>query len=163
MVHVEPSVNSCVSAVPSCRTAVQGLVSTYFKRVSILQSKRKGIRALPLFFLALGLCIFAWGIRYKLSLYHSPHAASPTVPHAKLLSKNERPEADASVTLLVSAETADGKLLGVWQFAGDTLFMSALPAMQPRRPVHAGPQPKDRMLERAGLRVFFFRPPPILS
>jgi len=33
----------------------------------------------------LGVCVFAWGLRYKLSLYSSPHSATHRVPEAKLL------------------------------------------------------------------------------
>lgn len=116
-----------------------------------------------MFFLGLGLCIFAWGLRYKLSLYHPPHAASPVIPHAKLLSKNERPDPDAAVSVLATSESPAVNLLSVWLFAGGALSMAALPAMPAARQVPTCPQPKDSLLERTGLHAFFFRPPPTLS
>jgi hypothetical protein len=39
-----------------------------------------------------GLCVFAWGLQYKLSLYDPPHAISHRMPAAKLLTGKERPE-----------------------------------------------------------------------
>jgi hypothetical protein len=40
--------------------------------------------------LGLCICVFTWGLQYKLSLYDPPQAASHKIPQAKLLSKNER-------------------------------------------------------------------------
>ena len=40
--------------------------------------------------LGLAVCVFAWGLQYKLSLYDPPQAASHRIPQAKLLSRNER-------------------------------------------------------------------------
>jgi hypothetical protein len=40
-------------------------------------------------FLGLALCVFMWGLQYKLSLYDPPGSASHKMPTAKLLSKNE--------------------------------------------------------------------------
>jgi hypothetical protein len=36
------------------------------------------------------MCVFAWGLRYKLSLYDPPHSMSRHMPAAKLLTGNER-------------------------------------------------------------------------
>lgn len=38
----------------------------------------------------LGCAVFAWGLRYKLSLYQPPHTASRHMPEAKLLTGKER-------------------------------------------------------------------------
>lgn len=38
----------------------------------------------------LGLCVFAWGLRYKLSLYQPPHSVGRHMPAAKLLVGKER-------------------------------------------------------------------------
>lgn len=43
----------------------------------------------------LGLCVFAWGLRYKLSLYDPPHSLSHHMPEAKLLTGKERPSLPA--------------------------------------------------------------------
>ena len=37
------------------------------------------------------MCVFTWGLQYKLSLYYPPHSSFHQVPEAKLLSKNEQP------------------------------------------------------------------------
>lgn len=41
-------------------------------------------------FVTLALCVVSWGLGYKLSLYAPPQSNSHLLPHAKLLSKNER-------------------------------------------------------------------------
>ena len=41
-------------------------------------------------FIGLAVCIFMWGLQYKLSLYDPPNAASHRIPMAKLLSRNEQ-------------------------------------------------------------------------
>jgi hypothetical protein len=54
------------------------------------RNKRSGLRGLAFGIALLGLCIFAWGLKYKLSLYDPPHAVSHHMPAAKLLSGKER-------------------------------------------------------------------------
>lgn len=43
----------------------------------------------------LGFCVFAWGLRYKLSLYDPPHSVSRHMPEAKLVAGKERTPAPA--------------------------------------------------------------------
>jgi len=43
----------------------------------------------------LGLCVFAWGLRYKLSLYAPPHSIAHRMPAAKLLIGKDRLELPA--------------------------------------------------------------------
>lgn len=50
-------------------------------------------------FLGLALCVFTWGLQYKLSLYDPPQSASHQIPKAKLLSKEE--QSDITQTPLV--------------------------------------------------------------
>jgi hypothetical protein len=50
------------------------------------------MRALACGLVFLGVCVFAWGLRYKLSLYDPPHAVSHHMPAAKLLPGREGPE-----------------------------------------------------------------------
>jgi hypothetical protein len=38
----------------------------------------------------LAVCVFAWGLKYKLSLYDPPRAVSHNMPAAKLLAGKER-------------------------------------------------------------------------
>lgn len=41
-------------------------------------------------FLGLAICVFTWGLQYKLSLYEPPQAVSHRVVQAKLLSEDEQ-------------------------------------------------------------------------
>lgn len=52
-------------------------------------SRRNGLRALAFGLVLLGICVFAWGLRYKLSLYDPPHSVSHRMPAAKLLTGKE--------------------------------------------------------------------------
>lgn len=51
---------------------------------------RRGVRLLAFALVALGVCVFAWGLKYKLSLYDPPHSLSHRIPAAKLLTGKER-------------------------------------------------------------------------
>lgn len=53
-------------------------------------SGRRGLRVLAFALVTLGVCVFAWGLKYKLSLYDPPHSLSHKIPEAKLLSGKER-------------------------------------------------------------------------
>jgi len=55
-------------------------------------SRRNGLRALAFGLVLLGTCVFAWGLRYKLSLYDPPRSAAHHMPAAKLLTGKERVE-----------------------------------------------------------------------
>ena len=61
-------------------------LATQFSRIG----RRRGVRALAFGLALLGLCVFAWGLRYKLSLYDPPHSIASHMPEAKLLSGRER-------------------------------------------------------------------------
>ncbi|MFP5230505.1 MAG: hypothetical protein ACLGXA_23045 [Acidobacteriota bacterium] len=129
----------------------------------ILPQIRTGAFSLSALFLGIALCVFAWGLRYKLSLYDPPHSASHNFPIAKLLSKDELPE-----TLRPTGLAADARTL-----AGFLLFFSVLPGLAslivlvpPRGPAHSPLPPRPSrlfILESGGLHSFFFRPPPIAS
>jgi hypothetical protein len=62
-------------------------------RPTSIRSTRPGLRALAFGLVLLGLCVFAWGLRYKLSLYDPPHAVSHHMPAAKLLLPGKEHEA----------------------------------------------------------------------
>jgi hypothetical protein len=55
-----------------------------------LSKQRPALRALAIGLACLGMCVFAWGLRYKLSLYDPPGASAHHMPAAKLLTGNER-------------------------------------------------------------------------
>jgi len=48
------------------------------------------MRVFALGLVFLGVCVFAWGLRYKLSLYAPPHSLSRRMPAAKLLTGRDR-------------------------------------------------------------------------
>lgn len=55
-----------------------------------LRSQSPALRAFAIGLAFLGLCVFAWGLKYKLSLYDPPHSISHHMAAAKLLTGNER-------------------------------------------------------------------------
>lgn len=59
-------------------------------RPSTIRSKSPAVRVLAFGLVMLGLCVFAWGLRYKLSLYDPPRAVSHHMPAARLLTGKER-------------------------------------------------------------------------
>jgi hypothetical protein len=67
-------------------TTLHALILSWHNQVS----RRKGLRALACALVFLGICVFAWGLRYKLSLYDPPHSVSHRMPAAKLLTGRER-------------------------------------------------------------------------
>lgn len=59
-------------------------------RLHSFRDQSPGLRALAFGLVLLGVCVFAWGLKYKLSLYDPPHAASHHMAAAKLLPGKER-------------------------------------------------------------------------
>jgi hypothetical protein len=55
------------------------------KRGFRLPSGRSRLRALAPALVLLGICVFAWGLRYKLSLYAPAQSVTRQMPAAKLL------------------------------------------------------------------------------
>src|SRR5579875_1935839 len=54
------------------------------------------LRIFGLALMLLSFCVFAWGLKYKLSLYDPPHAISHHMPAAKLLPGPKRSAAIAA-------------------------------------------------------------------
>lgn len=113
-------------------------------------------------FLGLALCVFTWGLEYKLSLYDPPQASSHEIPSAKLLSKNEQ-SATAKSALLEKSGVSIKAMPMTTLF---TLFLSFVLAAQfmgfpaPIRSIWDARRPK-RPHAPGSLNAFFFRPPPI--
>lgn len=117
---------------------------------------QRGLRALGFGLVLLGVCVFAWGLRYKLSLYQSPHAAVHHMAVAKLFPGKERsalPDFDvrgtdhrdeASVPLLSFAFVL---LLGSVKFHGLSRWAATFPIVLP-------------VPDRIAIRANFSRPPP---
>lgn len=123
---------------------------------------RTQVFSLPALFLGVGLCVFAWGLRYKLSLYDPPHSASHNIPIAKLLSKDELPETLRPTGLAADAGALAGLLLLRSRPPG---IVPALVFAKPQRRAFSplAPLPsRASILESRGLHSFFFRPPPAL-
>jgi hypothetical protein len=111
--------------------------------------------------LGLAICVFTWGLQYKLSLYDPSQVSSHRIPIAKLLSRDERsgPEegspavrANASATALCAVSIAAFFLL---------LLLPGLPKLQ------ASGEREERAsrswrLRRAFLNKLFVRAPPVL-
>ncbi|HEY6447918.1 MAG TPA: hypothetical protein VIY53_15765 [Acidobacteriaceae bacterium] len=107
----------------------------------------------------LGICVFAWGLRYKLSLYDAPHAIGRHMPEAKLLTGKER--SAVPVIDLRRASSPDrslaltGLTLVSFVLTGAKLF----PGFSARMlPLHASVITPAR----ASLQVHCPRPPPCL-
>jgi hypothetical protein len=111
-------------------------------------------------FLGLALCVFMWGLQYKLSLYDPPQSISHKIPTAKLLSKDEQ-AADKASLLAKSSASEREMPLALLCFAPPLLAAMDLlyrPALV-RREADVR-RPWRRCLD-ASLNVFSFRPPPI--
>ena len=112
--------------------------------------------------LGLAVCVFAWGLQYKLSLYDSPQAASHRIPQAKLLSRDERTGIEASP--LVVRTKSSTRVSYTRPAAVFFLLLLGLGILNPR----AQSQRKQRTsrvwrLRRGLFNIFFVRPPPILA
>jgi hypothetical protein len=107
----------------------------------------------------LGTCVFFWGFGYKLSLYETQGPTLHNIPEAKLLSKNEDPNATDSLRLcLASAVAAQSALIAI--SAAVIVFWSnsvnpPVSSFTARTP--EPPSPRTRFI----LGAFSFRPPPI--
>jgi hypothetical protein len=110
----------------------------------------------------LAICVFAWGLQYKLSLYDPPQAASHQIPRAKLLSRDEQ-SSTAEHPLVIRTKTSTS----VIYTAPTAIFLILLLAISPLNP------PVSRRLEKRAKRLFhlhravlntlFVRPPPLLA
>jgi hypothetical protein len=112
-------------------------------------------------FAALALCVFLWGLQYKLSLYDPPQAASHHVPMAKLLSKNEQSNTTEKSIYAQSSPTIK-VLFAVFNVALFSLLIVCvfcLRGLNHRERVQNPSLP----LQQALLESFFVRPPPVLT
>jgi hypothetical protein len=117
---------------------------------------------LSILLVALGLCVFFWGLGYKLSLYDLHEPSIHRVPEAKLLSRNEDPNATDGLQhclakLMVLDPTSSGSVLFIFllgnlarlQSNSTKLRFAAAKTLHPRSAPIVG--------------AFFLRPPPAIS
>ena len=112
--------------------------------------------------LGLAVCVFAWGLQYKLSLYVPPQAASQRIQQAKLLSRNEQPGI-AESPLVVRVKTSCGvsyTVLSAAFFAVLLSFGILNPQVSGQREERAS---RSWHLRRGLFNIYFVRPPPILA
>ncbi|HTV04684.1 MAG TPA: hypothetical protein VME86_04895 [Acidobacteriaceae bacterium] len=126
---------------------------TYSMQLTPKNSRTWNIVVLSI--LALALAVFAWGLRYKLSLYDS---APPSVNHvaaAKLLSNRERP---ADTALLVERAITPSLVALCVTF---TIFAGLLldPGRHSRWTLQRVQNSQHRLIPLTSQQLFF-RPPP---
>jgi hypothetical protein len=112
-------------------------------------------------FLGLSICVFAWGLQYKLSLYDPAQATSHQNPQAKLLSRNEQTATTAGPRVIRTKTSTR-----VSYTAPTTVFFALLVVFCVLSPQLSG-QREERAsdswhLRRGQLDFFFVRPPPYL-
>ena len=113
-------------------------------------------------YLSLAVCVFAWGLQYKLSLYDPPHASSHQIPQAKLLSRNEQSGTVESPQIIQTKTfTRISHTVPTAAFFALLLAFSILnPQVSGQREERAS---RSWHLRRGLFHIFFVRPPPILA
>ncbi|HTX41032.1 MAG TPA: hypothetical protein VMD25_04335 [Acidobacteriaceae bacterium] len=124
-----------------------------------MPARRPAVRVFALGLVMLGVCVFAWGLRYKLSLYAPPHSIAHCMPAAKLLVGKERLEF-AAVHPLRAQDVAAPLSFAVLFLAS---FVRMRSTFQVRWNAWALRVPeKLPVLRLAGSAAEFVRPPPSL-
>lgn len=114
---------------------------------------------LSILFVVLGTCVFLWGLGYKLSLYDVHESSVHRIPEAKLLSRNEDPNATGKATVRLAAILPF--LPGLSLFLTFAVWFGATLASKPNSGIRASQIPRPwSLLRSADLNAFFFRPPP---
>ena len=110
-------------------------------------------------FVGLAICVFSWGLQYKLSLYYPKHSTHHQLPEAKLLSKDEQPAATKGLVMTSAKPVQDIVRGGLFTL---TLFVWILGLLPISGATPTGPERTRSWLQSlsASLTAFFFRPPP---
>lgn len=128
---------------------------TYPRRIS----GRRGFHILGIGLVLLGFCVFAWGLRYKLSLYDPPHSVTRHMPEAKLVAGKERIAAP-----VVNIRQAHDPILPI-ALSGLALFLLCLhmpPRFQPGSAGFRDIVPLRPAAAHALSRAHAVRPPPFV-
>jgi low affinity Fe/Cu permease len=118
-------------------------------------------RTSALAFVGLAICVFLWGLQYKLSLYDPPSAASHHIPTAKLLSKNEQ-SSSAEGPLAVRTKASTRVVYNVSTAVSFILLLIVCVLNPPLSGQREQLASRLWGLRRAYLRASFVRPPPVL-
>jgi hypothetical protein len=108
----------------------------------------------------LGMCVFLWGLGYKLSLYDVHRPSNHRIPEAKLLSRDEDQNATESAALCLSKIPQYSEfvliagLIAAWLGTKESNRELATHYLEVELPASSRLQ--------ASLTAHFFRPPPIL-
>ena len=106
----------------------------------------------------LGFCVFAWGLRYKLSLYDPPHSVSRHMPEAKLVAGKERLPVS-----IINLRQAQERILPVALSGLALLFLCLrMPRFQPGSAGFRDLVPLRPPAARAFSRSHATRPPPFV-
>jgi hypothetical protein len=139
-----------------CQDLNLGPVTVHLLR----KNRRSGFFGI-LAFLGLAICVFSWGLQYKLSLYDPPQAVSHQFPTAKLLSKNEQSRATDSPRVVRTRTSAK-----VIYTAPTNILLLSLPVSIFLYLLVSGQRLKRVSDSWHPRRVFlntpFVRPPPVL-
>lgn len=121
-------------------------------------SGRRGFHILGFGLVLLGFCVFAWGLRYKLSLYDPPHSINRHMPEAKLVAGKER-----SAVAAVNLRQAQDPILPI-ALSGLALFFLCLrtPRLQPGSASFRDLLPLRTPAARALSIAHAVRPPPFV-
>ena len=112
--------------------------------------------------LGLAVCVFAWGLQYKLSLYDPPQAASHRIPQAKLLSRDER--SGIAESPLVDRTKTSTRVSYTIPTAFFLFLVLPLNILNPQSSSQREQRTSGVWHLRRGLfNIFFVRPPPILA
>jgi len=131
--------------------------------VSELSKTHRSSFRLSMLLAMLGMCVFFWGLGYKLSLYDFHRASIHRIPEAKLMSRNEDPNATDSLRLcIVKSASADHG--SAYTFVIFIVLWASLakPKSAWDRPYLALSKPWCLRFA-AILSALFLRPPPVLA
>ncbi len=113
-------------------------------------------------FLGLAVCVFAWGLQYKLSLYDPPRAASHQIPEAKLLSRDEQSSAAVS-PLVIRTKTSTSVIYTAPTAIFLILFLAASLLNPPATTRLKKLANRLLHLHRSVFNSLFVRPPPAFA
>ena len=131
---------------------------------AILTDRSKSHRTssrLSMLFVLLGVCVFVWGLGYKLSLYEAQTSSIHRIPEAKLLCRNnEDPNATETLRVCLSDGLAYQECL-VISAALIVFWCICDRRLASNWAIRMLDMPKVRHSRlRLILSTFFFRPPP---